>query len=302
MKKLVLLNVMLTVLMAAGAQNDSVVGYRSIFGRESTEWRGATQALDASGWENWILRTSYDTIICGLFYKKIECYSYRISVDEEHRYEYCDFFLREDTVSGKLWIRYPHDIEFHHSADTDYLIMDMNLEIGDSIFLIETGSSLELWSEWFYVANITYSDSMKIIHLESCEKYADRIDFIEGVGCSNLFDFVLTYQVQSMLLCCHKDGELIYHNDEDCLKPEGAGIGNCNDNDSISAYPNPCQDFIVITGKDNLAAKIYDTGGKMIRNVVNIQSPVFIGDLPAGIYCIKIISNLEVVSKTIIKQ
>lgn len=312
MKKLLSLYVFAFLSLSAFAQTDTVAGYKSIFGHESTVWNGAKEYWDDPHWFNYILQTSYDTIIDSLNYKKIDCYRYIISTNSWGRCPESEFFLREDTITGKVWVRYETDNNNFNMADTDYLVVDMTLEIGDSI-LLQRAATSRLWGEMFYVRNISYSGSGKTIHLQDVIddfKLPTRdIYFIEGVGCSHLFDFAIDYIYRTILVCCHKDGELIYHNaipnypDEDCIVPYGgAGIDNCDDKVSVSVFPNPCTDILYIEGINIQSAMLYNMGGQLLKASTNVNEPIDIKELPSGTYFIKIITHQGVICKTIIRR
>ena len=312
MKKLLSLYVFAVLSLSAFAQTDTVAGYKSIFGHESTVWNGAKEYWDDPHWFNYILQTSYDTIIDSLNYKKIDCYRYIISTNSWGRCPESEFFLREDTITGKVWVRYETDNNNFNMADTDYLVVDMTLEIGDSI-LLQRAATSRLWGEMFYVRNISYSGSGKTIHLQDVIddfKLPTRdIYFIEGVGCSHLFDFAIDYIYRTILVCCHKDGELIYHNaipnypDEDCIVPYGgAGIDNCDDKVSVSVFPNPCTDWIEVNGENIQSASLCDIKGNVVMADIEVPSRISMADIPSGVYFLRVVQDNMVSSRSVIKK
>ncbi len=300
MKKIVLLNVLLAMLMAVNAQTDSI-GYKSIFGRESTVWYGATDYVDMD-WMNHVLQTDGDTVIDG--------YSYKIVPWDN----WIEFYLREDTLTGKVWCRYPDWVptlpDINIEADTDYLIMDLSLEVGDSIIFFMSYHPGGFSSRKYYVSSIDYVDSMKhVVLMDDYDEYGYYgcvVEFVEGAGCSNLFGMITVPQIESFLLCCYKDGELVFHNPRlegnDCYMHNHAGIVDGGDNEPINIYPNPCSDWLKIDVEWMQSATLLNVRGETLAHCTANQSLIDMSNLPAGAYFIRVICNNSASCKTIIKR
>jgi PKD repeat protein len=73
------------------------------------------------------------------------------------------------------------------------------------------------------------------------------------------------------------------------------------ENDIMSIYPNPAKDFINITGVNNSDIYIYNSTGTLIKKVdkSDINSPINISELGAGIYHVSVVINENTYSKTI---
>ncbi len=310
MKKIIILSVLfaLSATVTAHAQIDTVTGYKSIFGHESTVWNVMMVYLDDYNGYNYIMRSSIDTSVNDNIYKKIEVYFYNNIVDTEYLEQY--ILLREDTTTGKVWFRCIGDDRLEYEIgikDTDFLIMDMSMEIGDSILLFLVGRqySYSILLDWFFVSAIDTINNSKTIHLH--DKYNHEVEFIEGIGGSNLFDAIEPWHLYSALVCCHKDGELVYHkaapyhSDENCIIPY-VGIENSAIESSVSIYPNPCGDYIIIKGDNIQQATIYDMEGRVVCPNICMATTIDIKKLHAGVYFLKIISNHEITIKTIIKK
>lgn len=295
-KKLLLCSVALCYTAVGFAQHQN--GFQSFFGLESTEWNGVTEYYDVP-WENQLLRITNDTLISDMYFKKVE-YSavYWHNGYSEGRDSSLDLFLREDTATGKLWCRF-------RDGNADFIIADMSLSIGDTIWLPNYVDYRD--SVMYTVQDTLTQDGYYTITLN--DEFTERsIMFIEGVGCSNLFDYLRLPIIGSQMVCCHKDGGLIYHYsmngwpEEDCVvRP--VGVNECVENQKVHIWPNPCNDWIYINSDEHIeSAKIYDMMGHLILDNISCKDKVCIKNLPQGIYLLFIESNHSKSNIKIIKQ
>lgn len=297
MKKIIVLTAALCI--AAVCFGQKATGYKSFFGQESTVWSVKTGYWDWN--ESNLLRLANDTLIGGLTFKKIErSHAYYWYDDyREWRDSTGDFYLREDTMTGRLWCHL-------ENSDSAFLIADMSLSIGDSIVLRDYIRNFGNYESVVYVVRDTMTqDSLYTIVLESGNR---TITFIEGVGCSNLYDFQSRVKddiIGSELICCHKDSELVYHveywPEGDCIEHR-AGIEQAKGSQSISVWPNPCTDWFEIGCDNDLSAKLYDIKGNVIIDNIETNKRVDVGSLPKGIYLLRFDSDNTIKAKTIIVQ
>ena len=295
-KKLLLCSVALCYITVGFAQHQN--GFQSFFGLESTEWNGVTEYYDVP-WENQLLRITNDTLISDMYFKKVE-YSavYWHNGYSEGRDSSLDFFLREDTATGKLWCRF-------RDGNADFIIADMSLSIGDTIWLPNYVDYRD--SVMYTVQDTLTQDGYYTITLN--DEFTERsIMFIEGVGCSNLFDYLRLHIIGSQMVCCHKDGELIYHfpveglPEEDCVI-RAVGVNECLENQKVHIWPNPCNDWIYINSDEHIeSAKIYDMMGHLILDNISCKDKVCIKNLPQGIYLLFVKTNYSKSKIKIIKQ
>ena len=285
-------------------------GFQSFFGRESTEWDGVI--VDYDFYWGGLLRASIDTVIDGMQYKKLE-YSeaewWYEGAYYERRYSEYDFYLREDTSTGRLWCRFPDMFPDRHpwtgeELSREALIVDMTLSIGDT-FAPYNPSLL------YDIAPYTVVDTMTVDHRRIIvlrrDYYPEEIKFIEGVGTTALFINAMLDESASYVTCCHKDGELVYHwqsqeNDSTCAPQLYVGIENREDQTTISVYPNPCTDKVWIDGENVQSATLLDIKGNVQKNAIDPRQPLDMSPLPKGVYLLRLIINNSVVSKTIIKM
>ena len=80
-------------------------------------------------------------------------------------------------------------------------------------------------------------------------------------------------------------------------------------NEEIEVYPNPTNGCINIKLGDRLeeaeaCCELYDVNGVLIieKKLFNKETEVDIGDLPTGVYLLKIFQGDDVISKIILKQ
>lgn len=279
-------------------------GFESFFGRESTVWNGMYCWHEHCDGE--MLSLTQDTIINGIQYKKIEAYFSHWDNGEyfEFRDEERDFFLREDSVTGKLWCRYPYTFlaENPEWIKEESLIVDMRLSIGDTF---EVSCITDPCRTDIYIAVDTATIDRR--HIIKLRNEHDEIVFIEGVGCTNLFDYCMHNGVTgTSMRCCHKDGELVYHNSnlgggEKCAVSV-AGIGNPEKRQQISVYPNPCTDKVWISGEDIVSVTLLDVRGNVLKKNTIYQQSFDVSFLPKGIYILCLIANNIVSNKYIVKN
>ena len=297
MRKIIVLTAALCV--AAVCLGQEATGYKSFFGQESTVWSVKTGYWDWN--ESNLLRLANDTLIGGLTFKKIErSHAYYWYNDyREWRDSTGDFYLREDTMTGRLWCHL-------RNGDSAFLIADMSLSIGDSIVLRDYIRNFGNYESVVYVVRDTMTqDSLYTIVLESGNR---TVTFIEGVGCSNFFDFQSRVEddiIGSELICCHKDSELVYHveywPEEDCIEHR-ADIEQAKGSQTISVWPNPSTDWFEIGCDNNLSAKLYDIKGNVIIDNIEANKRIAVSSIPRGIYLLCLGNENVPTIKTIILQ
>lgn len=299
MKKIGLMALCLVFLASTSivrAQDPETGLYRSFFGEESSSWNGVTEYYDTP-WENHILRLAHDTVFASRTYKKVE-YSaiYWHNGYFERRDPSLDFYLYEDRTSGRLWCR-------HQNNDSVFLIADMSLSIGDTVLL----PSIIRWfqGDKYVVRDTTTQDGLFTIILKSKYNNYKTIKYVEGIGCTNLFDYLCLPIIGSQLVCCQRDGELAYHcpvegwPEEDCIV-HAVDINEIEQDERISVWPNPCEDWFIIKGDHTLVAELYDVmGHRIIENIVPYKK-IDTGHLPRGVYLLRVKLNGSIITKKIV--
>ena len=301
MRKFVIYIGLLVCVITVQAQDPETGLYRSFFGEESSSWNGVTEYWDCP-LENHLLRLGNDTIIDGTVYRKIE-YSHIIWDNGylEIRHQESDFYLREEHMTGKLWCRFLDD-------NHDFIIADMSLSLYDTISLPDRNQNYPrplTESVLYHVTDTSTTEYGRTIILESLSGRHRTIEFIEGVGGTNLFDCIKFPAFTSQLVCYHKDGNLIYHNTTDTRWPEEdcviySSIAGINNQASLIIWPNPCEDWFMIKSDHILVAELYDIMGHgIIENIVPYKK-IDTGDLPRGVYLLRVKLNGSIITKKIV--
>ncbi len=242
--------------------------YQSYFGQETTVWNAVGAYYDCP-WENYVIRIAGDTVVDQQHYKKAE-YSnvyWRGGYDEQRVPEY-DLLLREERTTGRLWGRYADE-------DEDYLIADMSLSIGDTFYMRNIYGTIA-----YTVQDTATVDSRRTIVLSVNTYYGEILRFVEGIGCTDISYLRNAFSLGGPLVCCHKDGELVYHNplpgfpEDDCII-RAVGIDEASA-DAVRVYSRGGD--IVVEGADGEPVQVFDIVGRPTTNRA----------LRTGIYFVKV--------------
>lgn len=290
--------------------SQDTTSFQSFFGRESTEWHGEIWAYDW-GWGG-LLRMGSDTIVEDIQYKRIEYYDAERYLDGsyyERRDSVYDFYLREDTVAGRLWCRYPDDFfadtPSGWNGEKEALIVDMRLSIGDTFWAAERVPEFPVC----IVVDTATVDHRRTISLKALGHMYPDLKFIEGVGCTNLFNYtMLNYRsIGSRVRCCHKDGELAYHSswvnsEDECVPMMFVGINECEVSQDISIYPNPCTNKVWVKSENIKIITLCDVKGNVMKTDIDVHNSLDISNLSRGIYFLRVDTSNNVYYRTIIKN
>lgn len=264
--------------------------YQSIFGKDSTKWYQTREIIDYV--QSIIIQTGNDTLINTLPYTKI-------IVNDEIEYSY--YYLREDTIEGKVWIYDKEDA-------LEYLIMDLSLNVSDTFRM----STVDIFQDSLAIVNsITSENGRKIVELGyelSIDLHGSQLKFIEGVGPTagllyQLINFRDNTVSNNLLLCTYKDGSQDYFLDEpynnNCYFVGGSGIFGNSDKALGLIYPDPANNEITIEFEENYS------GNLMVLNILGqIMSSLKIettnkvvldiNDLAAGMYYIALSDSTDI--------
>ena len=294
MKKIGLMALCLVFLASTSivqAQDPETGLYRSFFGEESSSWNGVTEYWDCYP-ENVWMGIVGDTMLEGIIYKKIHSTT-------------GDFLLREDRLNGRLWCRY-WDTQ---NGDTEFLVADLSLSTNDTISLLTRNYVGVIYPKrvLYQVTDTMSTEYGRTVILKSTRTYPYPriIRFIEGIGGTNLFDCLQLLSITNQVICYHKDGDLVYHEsywdypEENC-KLIRVGLDGVSEKRAIRIWPNPCEDWFIIKGDHTLVAELHDIMGHgIIENIVPYKK-IDTGDLPRGVYLLRVKLNGSIITKKIV--
>lgn len=233
-----------------------------------------------------------DTIINQMTYKKLwegSMGSYSIQPSEfinENWNDYTFFkrklngYIRQSDDASKLYL-------FAETENVEYLMLDMNLKVGDEF------SAPEEFPRSRRVKNIFYKNGLKIIDL-------DGMLFIEGVGATiNLFQSVGIPEAMGSYLICFRNNTLFYN--ESAQLNDTYTICAClwNNLNEINAdkydIKKSSESIEISFGESGFRTwEMFDIYGRKIQKseIVNqqiIQIPI--SDLISGIYFLRIYNS-----------
>jgi hypothetical protein len=240
-----------------------------------------------------------DTIINGIPYKPLYRYAYYFSGDSTNTewqnylpnifYEIDGYYIRESQDASKLYI-------YEANYDTEYLISDLDLQIGDSFMF----PSDYLFSVSAVVDSIFIKNERKHIrlHMPSSFFWADTIMFVEGVGTSvwSAFNFGMD---RAGILNCFQNHYGFYKMDVIpylyCDYPCGgwANFAESKQIDISNLYIFVNNDLLEIKfdNNKNLNIELLSIDGRLLykndfpnTNNIIIQTNIF----PKGIFLLKI--------------
>ena len=267
MKKIV---VLFSVLFAAAgmlkAQN-----YEKVLKTDSTSWISYHRELESSIKDLAFVKSINDTNY--LYFAFGIDYSYDPSFVGT---------LRED--DGRLWITYADN------PDNEYLLMDMNLEVGDEFVFDEENNITGT------VVEVVYENGRKIVVFDrvSYRWFQEPCMFIEGVG-RNIMGFQQFDDYdRSYQSCKYDDQEIAYSTTNthfmECEFVTDVVNENAKDVNQIEIYPNPANGKVIIEGIEAAEVQIYNAIGQCMASVTGKGEPltIDISNLPAGVYFVNI--------------
>lgn len=255
--------------------------YKPIANSKSTSWVIKHEICDRATTQDLHLQ---DTATIGS--KKY----FKSYLDNNGKHEQLIGYFREDATTGKAWFWGVDDT-------TEYLIMDLGLIEGDSIFVKMYGHD-NCYAK--VIASETINEGRVITtDFKLGAGYINEyLSFIEGVGpnasilfqmddesatkCNSLFGFLvckkytdeeLTYAWDPIHFDC---GQMYAYTEE--FQQSG-----------IMVYPNPKSYRLKISSPDNLITEIYNTSGKCVLR--SDEKDIMINQLKPQIYLVKIIRD-----------
>lgn len=298
MKKNIMIIVALLLSVECLTAQDTVArGYQSFFGSESTVWYACEEYLDAWMYATRKFVIDRDTAVDGIGYKVFSAYDvYPFDIYQESIDSFHSGIIREDTATGKLWLR------SDATNGEEKLLIDMSLSAGDTIVYNNN------YGQTILVVNSVFIDSMgrKVIELDDGYR---AIYFIEGIGTSEIIGNV-GYGFTNHMIC-------IFHNDTITHKYYGLSqdyvdYDNCRaryretifmpNKEGAAIYPNPCTETININIEDLREITLYDITGRKIKNTMGECTSFDMSQYDRGMYILETTMKNKRQSRIIIKN
>ncbi len=285
-----------------GLTNQSFAQYQSIFGNDTTEWNGNYGIPDAE--MSFSVKAYGDTIINDLHYKYVGSNVYASQINPPIGAGQPTGFIREDTTTGRVW---------HLYNGEEILLMDMSLSVSDTFTyhtLISGGGYIPEYNVKLVVDSVYTYNNRKYIGFKHDFHYFIidfKLLFIEGIGANNMFCHLadLYYYDWIFLTCVHKDGELVYGDNNSCLV-YGLGLIDIEKWNIIKIYPTIVNDILTIETQDNdiKELEVIDVLGRVVkRESIYNNKQMNCSQLNAGVYnCVITTQDNKRVAKKFIKQ
>lgn len=234
---------------------------------------------------------------------------------------YCDYYLREDTITGQIFRYFPE-------CNKEFITCDMSIGVGDTFILPNMSDCVELYMEEGFnlvVDSVRYTNDKKHIYFKpiDCDPfysefydigsyntwgrhYGVMLKFIEGVGpiYSPMGHIRIAQPYLGVLLCVEKDEKLYYMTSE-LLGCEQKYVSVTNPiEELIYIYPNPVINEMTIKCDENkdYSIVITDILGRIVYRD-NVSGDIFnlnVSQLPAAVYTVVLTSKeSKIVSKFI---
>jgi len=242
--------------------------YNTIFGQDTTEWAvpfcqlGQGLIVDRIAIE--------DTMIYGQNYKKVGTIEHN-SIDYKMMglLGVTNGFLREDTISGKVW--FLGTINNNTVLDTvEYLISDMSLSLGDSFVIhLNYGDSITVVDSVYYEAGAKYIQ-LNFRPTEIGPNFK-KVTFVEGVGTNYGFAYMHFNTAHNLCPCLsnyEKDGSTVYF-DHSCSVVNNISKVEHNNFLNVNVFPHPISGRSILKFENSTQAEVllvlYDVTGNVIE-------------------------------------
>ena len=272
MKKLLLTAIIMLLMTTLGLVNIQAQTYENVLKADSTSWISWHRELEFT-----MKDLAYVKNVNGINYLYFAFEFY----DPGYFYPNLVGTLRES--DGQLWITYTND------PGNEYLLMDMNLEVGDE-FVFDT------FNYTGTVVETRYENGRKIIVFDrpSYNWYREPIMFIEGVG-RNIMSWEQYGDWDYSYQSCKFDGEELAYSTpnthfRDCEIITDDIAENWGDKQGIEVYPNPAQNAVSIAFPDGAgcqSVEIYALDGRLVQSQNSNCETVDISNLESGVYILK---------------
>ncbi len=284
---------------------DSTRHYASYFGENATEWTLGWCTMDY-GFINHRRWVSGDTLIGDYIYKRVYVEPFpRNEVVEWDSLQYPPVWMREDTLTGRLWIR--HAVLSRDDGDTryvEYLACDMSLNVGDTFSMYYHRSPRGEKEHRYLVVRIEEEQGLRKIVLDARTRYHY---LYEGVGHEDMFystafgmgDYFHRNSFGYILGCVLIDDTVSFSRPnsnefEDCrFKFCFGSVDESETPFAVSLYPNPCKERLQIANLPDGVQGLYVTDmlGRCVYSTAQPAEGIPTAQLPQGVYRLTMVMN-----------
>jgi len=218
-------------------------------------------------------------------------------------YRDVEFYLREDTINGKTWFKK------NTSDTTEVLLMDLELELNDTIF---NYYSIEFWGweEKTFVTKIDTNSERKIIEfalISDIEIFFYPMRYMEGLGNNLGFPYLAGFPT-ALCKVFHNDDLVFALDTVNLTCPYGLDVNNFNIKEYIKLFPNPASSFIQIQIENpallNSKLNFYNISGRLMlsKQLNNLQTRIELSTFKNQMVFFEVKNNDHHFTGKIIKQ
>jgi len=255
---------------------------------DTTQWNFFTDFKVADMLSTTVFKAYEDTLIGTVNYRRI----YEDYLGEKGLYG----FLKEDTVMGRLWLRLPSDT-------TNYLIMDLSLDLDDSFILKSVLG--EAYNSEYVVKEVSDTAGRRLL-LEK-EANGHQIRFMEGIGPDFIFHMIEEEWMYYELLCAYRDNVTIFFNPDLPCVVDDQYVGTSPVKElKINVYPVPATGILTVEFSGSAGSvkeiEFFSLTGMKLFTMESAGSRVNmdLSAYPPGLYFIRI--NKQYVSKVVVDR
>lgn len=291
--------IFLLILVLCGISNKSFAQYQSVFGNDTTEWNGKYGYIDVE--HSYSVKAYGDTVINNLHYKYVGSNINASQINPPIGTGQATGFIREDTITGRVW---------HIYNGEEILLMDMSLSVGDTFtfHIILSSDNVPEFDISLIVDTVYSFENRKYIGFDYdylSSTGSSKLLFIESVGAVNMFSYLPTifYYSWCNITCVHRDGALVYGDNNNCLS-QGMGLIDIEKDNKIKLYPNPTKGIVCFDIQEDglFNINIYNSLGIIVDKQITTSKTIDLSSYKAGLYFVQIQSREENYISIIIKQ
>lgn len=236
--------------------------------------------------DDYNLFISGDTTAGNYTYHKLYTNGHRyaeLHPDDEYYYNRYFGAFRNDAENRKVYFL---------SQGEDVLAYDFNLTVGDT--LPESSITNQITNMVVAVDSVLVGDSFhKRFHLSTYEgePYAA---LIEGIGstCGAFCMIQPVFESGNDLWCARLNNDVIWNFDPEnpCLLL--VGVEETETLNELAIYPNPSNGLFYIRSTSKIdRAVVFNSMGKQIDILKEINAPIDLSEQPNGVYLVKLVNN-----------